>query len=87
MTSWPPEDSQRRSAPTSLSLYAEAKDVEHLVDACGMEPTEALALITAAANLTVAINKFIALAEQLHPLAALRARATANQSGGPVGPT
>jgi len=77
MTSW-----------LQLDNYGElAKLNDVMADACDMDTPEALALITAAVNLTVAIDKFIALAEQLHPLAALRAKRTANQSGGPVGPT
>ena len=60
---------------------------DRLADAWGMDTAEALALISAAANLTMTIERFLAIAEALYPLLARKARLDASQSGGTVGPT
>ena len=62
------------------------KFLRQLVDASDMEPSEALVIIAAAANLTAAIERFILVAEELFPKLKLRVRLPANQSGGPSAP-
>ncbi len=52
-----------------------------------MDTAEALALITAAANLTLSIEKFVKLAEELRPLLRRKAAAQTSQSGGPLSNT